>query len=176
MTAAAVEAAGTSPQSIMMRNALTAEQLFARITKGVRFGSPVYGDARAALRGGNLDLLRCFDELMSGDDEKQCNAISRVQHIVQYEMDREASGFITQGMLDATERVFGSRVFSRNDEMHYTHTRHKFCAYVFANMDRIDEIMFLLEEREMTNVKLVEEALEEMHLNELSKPLLEGAL
>jgi hypothetical protein len=159
-----------------MRDDLTAEQLFARVTKGIRFGSSVFGNSRAALRAGNIDLLRCLDEFLHGDNLKQYNLISRTQSIFQNEMSREASGLLTQAMLDITDRVYAARVYASPDDRHYTHTRHKFCAYAFDNMDKIDGIMFLLEERGMIDVNEVENALNEISFSNLAKPILEGVL
>lgn len=122
---------------------------------------------------GNIDVLRCFDRLLDVADIDLFIDIDVCSCIVVEYTDLKAADLLTADMLKIYRRVkadFNMRPAS------YSTDKDRFCAYVFQNMDQAEDIMFLLEHRDITDPNKIAVEVEGLGIERYAESLRDGVL
>ena len=112
-----------------------------------------------------LDLLRCMDQFLTSGDRDLFFSIERSQEISSKYMNRAASGFLTSEMVAVESRINDHLVFG---------PVFKTAAFVFENMEHADMLLYLIEDRGVTDIDELSKAT--LRFKDHTKSLLGGVL
>lgn len=124
---------------------------------------------------GQVDKLRCYANLFHEPGNKTYIAIDYLQDAILEHTERKiASDFLTMEMVNLHMRV--EEAFTTHGILDYRDASYRFSVYVFEHMVQKEAIMFLLEERGMSDTGKIAALLKDVDIESVSQPLREGIL
>lgn len=151
------------------------DRLRRELTKRVGDGSSALGMANLIHASADLELLRCFHRFFVSSDKELLNTIDGAYHVVYHHLGRsDASLFLTADMLKTWERIVDA--FRALQAPYNDAHGDRFCAYAFEHMDRIETILFLLEENGITDMEQIDRYLDDFDVTSTAPSLRDGAL
>lgn len=115
----------------------------------------------------NLDLLRCMDRMFTRDDRELFFSIERSQEIAYHLLEQEGSAFLTPEMVEMESRIGDHAMLSRHTNL---------TVFVFENMDRAEEILHLIEHRDITDIDTIKSMLKDIDITAHPEPLRGGII
>jgi hypothetical protein len=163
----------TPPVKLSAAEQAEADELLKTLTHRVREIDALHRYIDNFHSYGNLDVLRCLDRLLPVADIDLFIDIDICSCIVVEYTDLKAADLLTTDMLKIYRRVkadFNMRPTSFNTD------KDRFCAYVFQHMDQAEDIMFLLEHRDITDPNKIAVEVEGLGIERYAESLRDGVL
>jgi hypothetical protein len=130
------------------------DRLLTRV-EGFKDAIPYTRYIKNIYRDRNLDLLRCMDRMFIRDDRELFMSIEKSQEVVYHLLGEEGSKFLTPEMVNAASRLNDHASFSSLDNL---------TVLTFENMDRAEEILYLVEHRKLSDLATIESMLKDIDI------------
>lgn len=121
-------------------------------------------------REDNLDLLRCLGQFFTSDDKNLFMGIEWAQDVIRKELKREAFGYLTLEMV-AMENLISDCYGVDSMQESY-----RASAYVFENMDRTEDILYLIKHRGLRNITDIDAMVKDMDISSHPNSLRSGLI